>query len=321
MKQNNWQNRLTILVNSCDSYEDLWNPFFTLLQRYWFPLDCEIVLNTETKEYTFPGLNLRVSHCNSTDYGNRMLQALSGVQTKYVLLLLDDFFVREPVRQDRLEQILQWMDGDWRIAYFNTDVTRADYDWEVDRYPGYRRLPRGNRYTLNMQAAVWRTDRLKDYWRKGVSPWDWEERCNVRTANDFFNKFYCALTPQDSFIEYGHVPGGWGVYHGKWYEEDVVPLFQKEKIPVDFSVRGFLREQDKKPYLQYNAGRGDRYRLVYNCLGWWYLLPYFIFCRRCNIYSALHHCAVDEDYFHYLQRKADLRNKEGKRCLFAPMVR
>lgn len=321
MAQNNWRDRLTILVNSCDSYADLWDPFFTLLHRYGSPLDCEIVLNTETKDYAFPGLNIRLSHCDSRDYGTRMLRALSSIRTEYVLLLLDDFFLREPVRQDRLEQILQWMDGDRRIAYFNTDVTRADYDWEVGKYPGYRRLPRGNRYTLNMQAAVWRTDRLQSYWREGVSPWDWEERCNVRTANDFTNKFYCALTPQDTFIEYGHVPGGWGVYHGKWYEADVVPLFQKEKIPVDFSARGFLREEDKKPYLQSTADRSSRYRRVYNCLGWKYILPYFVFCRRCNLYSALHHCAVDEDYFHYLQRKADLRNREGKKYLFAPMVR
>lgn len=321
MSEHDWQSRLTILVNSCDTYKDLWEPFFTLLHRYWKPLYSEIVLNTETENFRFQGLDIRMSHCENDDYGTRMLHALSDIQTEYVLLLLDDFFIRAPVCLDRLYQIVQWMDSDSTIAYFNTDVTEAAYDWEVGKYPGFRRLPRGNRYTLNMQAAVWRKETLKSYWRCGVSPWDWEERCNVRTGNDFRNKFYCALAPQDTFIEYGHVKGGWGVYHGKWYEADVVPLFEKENIRVDFSQRGFLQEQDKKPYLQSNAERSSRYRRVYNCLGWKYLLPYFIFCRRCNLYSALHHCAVDEDYFHYLQRKADLRNKQGKHCLFGPIVR
>lgn len=34
MNEAQWQNRMTMLVNSCDAYEDLWQPFFTLLKRY-----------------------------------------------------------------------------------------------------------------------------------------------------------------------------------------------------------------------------------------------------------------------------------------------
>lgn len=35
MNEAQWQNRMTMLVNSCDAYEDLWQPFFTLLKRYF----------------------------------------------------------------------------------------------------------------------------------------------------------------------------------------------------------------------------------------------------------------------------------------------
>ena len=90
---------------------------------------------------------------------------------------------------------------------------------------------------------------------------------------------------------------------------------------MDFSKRGFLDPNHRPGSLDRSVSRQDRYRRVADCLGRRYLLPYFVFCRRCNLYSALHHCAVDEDYFHYLQRKADLRNREGKKYLFAPMVR
>ena len=30
MNDTNWQSRVTLLVNSCDAYADLWQPFFTL---------------------------------------------------------------------------------------------------------------------------------------------------------------------------------------------------------------------------------------------------------------------------------------------------
>ena len=55
MTDTSWQNRVTLLVNSCDAYADLWQPFFTLLKRYFVPLPAEILLNTETKDFAFDG--------------------------------------------------------------------------------------------------------------------------------------------------------------------------------------------------------------------------------------------------------------------------
>ena len=55
MNDTNWQSRVALLVNSCDAYADLWQPFFTLLTRYFVPLPDEILLNTETKEFHLDG--------------------------------------------------------------------------------------------------------------------------------------------------------------------------------------------------------------------------------------------------------------------------
>ena len=241
MTDTSWQNRVTLLVNSCDAYADLWQPFFTLLKRYFLPLPAEILLNTETKNFAFDGLNLRCVHSTAPTYGERMTDALREVKTEYTLLLLDDFFLRRPVDIARLADIVRWMDADRDIAYFNSDVTAAVCDLEVDRYPGYRRLPAGNRYTLNLQAAVWRTAKFAAYWQHKVSPWDWEERCNVLTAAHPRDKFYCVTREDARFLDYGYHGGQWmGICHGQWVKSDVVPLFEKEGIEVDFSKRGFI---------------------------------------------------------------------------------
>ena len=65
MNDTNWQSRVTLLVNSCDAYADLWQPFFTLLKRYFVPLPDEILLNTETKEFHLDGVKLRCVHSNA----------------------------------------------------------------------------------------------------------------------------------------------------------------------------------------------------------------------------------------------------------------
>lgn len=80
MTDTSWQNRVTLLVNSCDAYADLWQPFFTLLKRYFVPLPAEILLNTETKDFAFDGLNLRCVHSTAPTYGERMTDALREVK-------------------------------------------------------------------------------------------------------------------------------------------------------------------------------------------------------------------------------------------------
>ena len=52
-----YMDKIALLVNSCDKYEDLWAPFFTLLKKYWNP-EYPIVLNTESKDFNFEGLNI-----------------------------------------------------------------------------------------------------------------------------------------------------------------------------------------------------------------------------------------------------------------------
>lgn len=246
-------NKVTIVVNSCDGYEDLWYPFFTLLKKYWKPLNERIVLNTESKNYQFDGLNIECFHPSSKNspYGKRMLEVLEKISTPYVLMLLDDFFLRKPVDINQIYSIINWMDKDENIAYFNCDNTPVYYEeWEKDKYPGYHRIPYGNIYTLNMQAAIWRTSKLKKYWSVNsegdISPWEWEMYTNAIISKCKKDKFYCKYNQESpAFCEYGHSVYGdiWGVVRGKWVESDIVSLFNKEHIEIDLKRRGFFQQE------------------------------------------------------------------------------
>ncbi|MBQ9880335.1 MAG: hypothetical protein IJM45_07895 [Clostridia bacterium] len=240
--------KITILVNSCDSYSDLWIPFFTLLKKHFAATDIRIILNTESEDFSFDGLSIDCVHPEDRNdpYGKRIMNAIKQVRTPYVFPLLDDFFLRRDVDINRLNEIIRWMDNDKSIVYFNALNISTFTDHEVDKYPGFKRLPNGNTYTLNMQAAVWRTEKYLYYWRPDVSPWDWEEFTNLIAARNKRDKFYCVTDTDKSFCCYGFDLKGMGVHRGKWVKDDVVPLFKKEGIDVDFSRRGFL-SYDEKP--------------------------------------------------------------------------
>jgi hypothetical protein len=48
----------SILVNTCDKFEDCWDPFFKLFKFYWPDYTGTIYLNTEYKDYSFEGLTI-----------------------------------------------------------------------------------------------------------------------------------------------------------------------------------------------------------------------------------------------------------------------
>lgn len=310
MNRETLKNDITILVCSCDAYEDLWMPFFTLLKRYWSPLDIHIIFNVESKDFSMDGLDIQCVHSKGEKrYGQRMLNALSHVKTKYVFTLLDDFFLRQPVNEERIKQIVSWMEDDENIVYFNCDIYGTYVDYEVGKYPGFKRIPPASYYMLNMQPAIWRTEILKSFWYSDVSPWEWETIFNLLTIDYPQYKFYSAISVEDVFFDYGYKKfGEWfGVCRGKWVIEDVGPLFEKEKIDVDFSIRGIYSRKEpaaKSPK--------KRYEFLRNCkhfwqIRHWYEFPLFLgYEMRRMAIMTFKKIPVD-DYFSYILMKKQER--------------
>lgn len=237
----------TILVNSCDAYADLWEPFFTLLKKYWAAPIPKIVLNTETKSFSMDGLEIFCPHCPDNPqryYGKRLKYVLSQIETDYVLCLLDDFFFREAIDVEMIQNLVGYMEENKNICCFNFE--NAFEGKNSDRYPGFVSLPPIAEYRLNMQAAVWRTADLDSFWKDKVNPWTWETISNKLTYNTN-REFYFLHKDCKVPINYGKRPGlTWGVVRGKWFEDDVVPLFKKEGLAMDFSARGFFENGSVK---------------------------------------------------------------------------
>lgn len=242
-------NKATVLICSCDNYSDIWVPFFTLFQKNWPDCPFRIILNTESKTYPekwvaslqlYEGVNKKIS------YGRRMIDHLNHIETEYVILLLDDFFLRGPVSTKRILQLLEQMDFDKSIASINFDISYDIAD-DLTSLQGYRLKPNYSDYKLDLQAGIWRKDVLLKYWLPYMSPWDFEYYGSILTINDGY-KYYQRdyHTPpifyyydQQNFFEFG-------LRGGKWYKNSVESLFKENNIDVDFSVRGTIDENTNK---------------------------------------------------------------------------
>lgn len=303
--------KATILVNSCDSYEDAWYPFFTLLDKYWPDCPYDIVLNTESKDFEGNLKNLNISSFNlynqgqTVPYGRRIREHLKRIKTDYVITLMDDFFVRSPVNTSLIRQVIEWMDSDPQIASFclisHDDRHSCRYGWKEMKYDGFNLRPRFTDHNYDMQASIWRTDILYRSWKDYMSPWEWESVGNYRSFDDGF-KYYDLDKDMAFPINYlDYQKEEWsGIRKGKWVAETVCDLFKENGIVIDYSIRGFFNASDtniskKKNFLTYMH--------EIRCYGIKRFLPASLYRMRKKVFKCLFKKELPLDYCDYLRHK------------------
>ena len=236
---------LTILVNSSDGFEDCWSPFFTLFEKYWPDCACPVVLNTETKDASFPGLALQASRValgesRRLTWSECLARCLDRIHTPYVLYLQEDFFLEAPVQTALIESFLN------TLRSGRADVIRlmecgGSGPWHPTEDPLLWRVDQNAVYRIALQAALWRKSTLRSHLRMHESPWQLEVFGSAR-ARRLKDQVLCVN--RDRF----HGPGlevfpygPTGVVKGRWERHIVEPLFAQHGIDMDFSVRGFYQ--------------------------------------------------------------------------------
>ena len=91
---------MKMVVLSCDKYEPCWKPFFTLLEKY-YPHHPEVYLITETKQCPY----CKTINVDSNIWTERFREGLKQIDDNQVLVMLDDFFIRKPVDEKRINNI------------------------------------------------------------------------------------------------------------------------------------------------------------------------------------------------------------------------
>lgn len=52
-------------------------------------------------------------------WSDRLIDSLKKIKTKYVILMLDDFLINADVKQDKIDQCINWMDQNPDVAVFS----------------------------------------------------------------------------------------------------------------------------------------------------------------------------------------------------------
>jgi len=237
-----------IVINTCDEYEDVWELFFCAFREYWPECIYKLVLNTESKRKITNNTDVCIHNCESPDgkdkWGLRLKQTLNACDSKYVLMLYDDFILEGPVDKEKIANCIKFLNGNLNIAvfyFYNIPVNKNIND---NRFENYELIPKKGDYKLNSAPAIWRREKLLEFIGDNDTPWAWEFFGSYRTYN-CSDLFYCAKKEHEDIYPYNYSMGG-AIYRGKWVGKIVLPLIKKYNLQIDINKRGMTDDLQQK---------------------------------------------------------------------------
>ena len=232
----------TVVINTSDSYDDCWDPFFLLFRRYWPDCAARVLLNTERKVFADPTGQVESSQVQKPTegrltWGECLLRCLSTVHTPLVLYMQEDYFLDARVDTVRLDALVSRMMADPTIRQIGLTAFGALGPFRPTDDPSLWEVGERSRYRTSLQAALWRTDTMRSYLRPDENGWMFEifgSRRSWRRDERFLT------VNRDAERHRRVLPYEFtGIVKGQW-EATVPAFFAREGIAVDFSRRGFF---------------------------------------------------------------------------------
>lgn len=253
MNQSYFTPKVSLLLGTCDAYDDTWTAFFFQLKKHWKSFNMPVYLATESKTFHFEPFNIfhPLKATNGTKiWSNRILKTLDYIQSEFILFMLDDFWLTSDVDNKLFDSIIEIMGHDKRIGYINlyadktdngrwlnpTGPTRGIKDSEYDLFwETTKECP----FRITTSAGLWRKSFLQKLLRSNENAWQFEGKANWR-ANAYHKKTLI-LETKKRFLFY---PNGGFIWGGKC-KKQYINLYPAEITTECVLKRGFYDDTIK----------------------------------------------------------------------------
>jgi len=246
------ENELTIIVCSCDKYSDLWYPYFEIFKHQWPYCKYPIILNTESKSYSHDGLKIKCLQLykegEEVPWSDRMIRTLQHVESKYVLVTLDDHFLITPVDVEGFENSLNIIKNNIHISQLSF-IERVHENEKTKRIENFAKIGINRYFRINLDTAIWRKNRLLKCLKSGENAWEFELNGTERALWDL-TEYYGYIVKAKPILDVTfHLRRGYGLIRGKWIWRNP-ELFKEFGIDFDFSIRGCMGYEECINYVE-----------------------------------------------------------------------
>ena len=244
--------KFALIVNTCDKFEDCWDPFFKLFSIYWPNFEGTIYLNTEYKNYSYGDLNIiavqgslnnKIPKNRSATWSQCLKWALEVVKEDIVLYMQEDYFLNMKIQNSVFNNYIKLFSISKKIdcIHLTNKSALGKEIFQLNSLKLYS-ISIHDKDRISCQAALWKKEVLNSYLKSYESGLDFEWWGSKRSV--YLNHhFYTTNKIGNSFDERNIISYEMtGVIGGKWYP-GVVKLFKDNNIEIDFSKRGFFERQ------------------------------------------------------------------------------
>lgn len=236
------ENQLTLVISSCDRFSDLWETSLMFLQKNWGNRGIRTILLTDKPtSYTHEGVEVYCAG-EGLEYPQRMKALLGTISTEYILVTLDDYFLIQPVENERIQRLLSVMDTE-KIDYIRMF---ADPDSNVGfkEYHDLYQIDLNENYAVNLYQSIWRASFLSATLKDSISIWNYEVSLS-RTAKRLCS--LCVLSKGGEFEILDVIRKGKILHKAKRYlKRQHIELENRSVLPYRIEFKNGLFDFGRK---------------------------------------------------------------------------
>ena len=187
------ESNIPLIVSSCDKCSDLWQSFFYLIKKNWPDFNRKIYLCTDSKSFAYEGFDIicpLIMPSGST-WSENLIALLRGMDEEYVLLMLEDFWLKEKVDEEQLFQYEEIIKNDPTVGFICLihQLDPSPDNPTSENYPNLIEYGRRTPYRVTTQAGLWRRDYLLSLLRKHESAWWFEMFGSKRSRRSEYRSY------------------------------------------------------------------------------------------------------------------------------------
>ncbi len=220
---------ISIIIFSCDAYQDLWEGFFDSFELNWPECKFDMYLVNNNLNYSRKGVN--VINGGDSDWSTRARIAMNSIKSKYFILFLEDFYLPEKINDKKINQVAEYVFVK-EINYYQLNITdKEDYPkWNLFDKNYIWDIPKYRDYWVDISIAIWQKDFFIELLgSEDYSAWEFEFKRNIDAKNP--NKFSDKLCLLDSR---NLIPMCPMVVQGKYYPKSLKVM---TKLGFEFNTK------------------------------------------------------------------------------------
>lgn len=161
-----------MVVTSCDKYSRAWSVFLHGLRKYWPEYPYKLYFITNFKDAP-EGESIKVGQ--DIGWSNGMLLALERIQEPILLMMVEDYWICEPVNTFLMDvsvnSVRQGLADQIRLNV-SAEAVKEESMLEI--------IPDTAYYIASLQPSLWRCDYFKNFIRPDENVWQFEQNAHNR---------------------------------------------------------------------------------------------------------------------------------------------